>query len=117
MSTDSPIEFRIHRDGRGSTGVVWKFEEGEPAQVSSSSFDRSSKVRGQSPNSPRVASKWHVNITELNFYQGDRNDWQNLFLYHRSLEKNGYQRDVFSHRKDLGKNFLSFSLIPKHPTY
>ncbi|GBN13983.1 hypothetical protein AVEN_252671-1 [Araneus ventricosus] len=37
-----------------------------PAQVSSSSSDRGSKLRGPSQKSPRVASKWDVNITKLN---------------------------------------------------
>ncbi|GBN32414.1 hypothetical protein AVEN_169509-1 [Araneus ventricosus] len=50
---------------RPSAGVVWKFGEGIPAQVSSSSSDRSSKLRGSSQNSPRVASKRDVNITKL----------------------------------------------------
>ncbi|GBN36930.1 hypothetical protein AVEN_203311-1 [Araneus ventricosus] len=38
-------------------GVVRKFGGGEPAQVSSSSSDRGSKLRGPSQNSPRVAPK------------------------------------------------------------
>ncbi|GBO11827.1 hypothetical protein AVEN_224339-1 [Araneus ventricosus] len=46
--------------------VVLKFGEGVPAQVSSSSSDRGSKLRGPSQNSPRVASKRDVNITKLN---------------------------------------------------
>ncbi|GBM78500.1 hypothetical protein AVEN_266025-1 [Araneus ventricosus] len=37
---------------------------GVPSQVSSSSSDRGSKLRGPSPNSPRVASKRDVNITK-----------------------------------------------------
>ncbi|GBN63910.1 hypothetical protein AVEN_251594-1 [Araneus ventricosus] len=36
------------------------------AQVSSSSSDRGSKLRGSTQNSPRVASKRSVNITTLN---------------------------------------------------
>ncbi|GBM32619.1 hypothetical protein AVEN_8458-1 [Araneus ventricosus] len=36
-----------------------------PAQVSSSSSDRGSKLRGPSQNSLRVASNWDVNITKL----------------------------------------------------
>ncbi|GBM34624.1 hypothetical protein AVEN_212330-1 [Araneus ventricosus] len=43
-STDSPIGFRDQGDGRGKAGVVWKFREAMPAQVSSSSSDHSSKV-------------------------------------------------------------------------
>ncbi|GBM33001.1 hypothetical protein AVEN_263495-1 [Araneus ventricosus] len=35
-------------------------------QMSSSSSDRGSKLRGPSQNSPRVASKRDVNITKLN---------------------------------------------------
>ncbi|GBM73394.1 hypothetical protein AVEN_25053-1 [Araneus ventricosus] len=46
-------------------GPVGKFGEGVPAQVSSSSSDRDSKLRGPSQNSPRVASKRDVNITNL----------------------------------------------------
>ncbi|GBN30634.1 hypothetical protein AVEN_118870-1 [Araneus ventricosus] len=46
-----------------SVGVACKFGEGVPAQVSSSSSDRGSKLRGPSQNSPRVASKLDVNIT------------------------------------------------------
>ncbi|GBN94595.1 hypothetical protein AVEN_271156-1 [Araneus ventricosus] len=37
--------------------------EGVPAQVSSSSSDVGSKLRSQSLNSPRVSSKWDVNLT------------------------------------------------------
>ncbi|GBN00755.1 hypothetical protein AVEN_208743-1 [Araneus ventricosus] len=39
--------------------------EGVAAQISSSSSDRGSKLRGPSQNSPRAASKRHVNITKL----------------------------------------------------
>ncbi|GBM97121.1 hypothetical protein AVEN_30394-1 [Araneus ventricosus] len=42
---------------RPPVGVAWKFGEWVPAQVSSSSSDRDSKLRGPSQNSPRVASK------------------------------------------------------------
>ncbi|GBL97333.1 hypothetical protein AVEN_170458-1 [Araneus ventricosus] len=45
-------------------GVAWKFGDGVPAQASSSSSDRGSKLRGPSQNSPRVASKRDVNITK-----------------------------------------------------
>ncbi|GBM09798.1 hypothetical protein AVEN_234637-1 [Araneus ventricosus] len=51
---------------RPPVGVAWKFGEGVPAQVSSSSSDHGSKLRGPSQNSPRVASKWDVNITKPN---------------------------------------------------
>ncbi|GBN35974.1 hypothetical protein AVEN_22430-1 [Araneus ventricosus] len=44
-----------------------KFEEGVPAQVSSSSSDRGSNLRGPSQNSPRTVSKRDVNITKLSF--------------------------------------------------
>ncbi|GBO37929.1 hypothetical protein AVEN_105635-1 [Araneus ventricosus] len=44
-------------------GMARKFGEGVPAQVSSSSCDRGSKLRGPSLNSPRVASERDVNIT------------------------------------------------------
>ncbi|GBN18520.1 hypothetical protein AVEN_163572-1 [Araneus ventricosus] len=51
---------------RPPVGVTGKFGEGVPAQVSFSSSDRGSKLRGPSQNSPRVASKRDVNITKLN---------------------------------------------------
>ncbi|GBO43663.1 hypothetical protein AVEN_100496-1 [Araneus ventricosus] len=51
---------------RPPVGVVRKFGEGLPAQVSSSSFESVSKLRGPSINSPRVAWKRDVNITKLN---------------------------------------------------
>ncbi|GBO23734.1 hypothetical protein AVEN_12481-1 [Araneus ventricosus] len=41
-------------------GVVRKFGERAPAQVSSSSYDCGSKLRGASQNSPRVASNRDV---------------------------------------------------------
>ncbi|GBM76070.1 hypothetical protein AVEN_167490-1 [Araneus ventricosus] len=46
--------------------LAWRgnLERGVPAQVSSSSSDRGSKLRGPSQNSPRVASKRDVNITK-----------------------------------------------------
>ncbi|GBM34897.1 hypothetical protein AVEN_41448-1 [Araneus ventricosus] len=48
---------------RPPAGVARKFGEGMPAQVSSSSSDRGSKLRGPSLNSPRAASKRDFNIT------------------------------------------------------
>ncbi|GBM76813.1 hypothetical protein AVEN_122190-1 [Araneus ventricosus] len=48
---------------RPPVGVAWKFGQGVPAQVSSSSSDRNSKLRGPSLNSPCVASKRDVNLT------------------------------------------------------
>ncbi|GBN95834.1 hypothetical protein AVEN_268557-1 [Araneus ventricosus] len=45
--------------------LVWH-GEGVPAQVSSSSSDRGSKLLGPSQNSTRVASKWDVNKTKPN---------------------------------------------------
>ncbi|GBM61719.1 hypothetical protein AVEN_120568-1 [Araneus ventricosus] len=48
---------------RPPVGVARKFGEGVPAQVSSSSSDRGSKLRGPSLNIHRVASKRDVNIT------------------------------------------------------
>ncbi|GBN03506.1 hypothetical protein AVEN_116548-1 [Araneus ventricosus] len=51
---------------RPPVGVAWKFGEKVPAQVSSSSSDHGSKLRGPSQNSPRVDSEWDVNITKLN---------------------------------------------------
>ncbi|GBL95600.1 hypothetical protein AVEN_24811-1 [Araneus ventricosus] len=49
---------------RPPADVVRKFGEGVPAHVSSSSFDRGSKLSGPSPNSSRVASKRDINITK-----------------------------------------------------
>ncbi|GBM67268.1 hypothetical protein AVEN_190090-1 [Araneus ventricosus] len=43
-------------------GVARHFEEEVPAQMSSSSSDRGSKLRGPFLNSPRVASKRDVNL-------------------------------------------------------
>ncbi|GBM48310.1 hypothetical protein AVEN_266260-1 [Araneus ventricosus] len=54
------------RDQSPPAGMVRKFGEEMPAQVSSSSFDRSSKLRCTSQNSPRVALKREVNITKVN---------------------------------------------------
>ncbi|GBN73005.1 hypothetical protein AVEN_21295-1 [Araneus ventricosus] len=48
---------------RPPVGVARKFGEGVPAQVSSSSSDHGSKLRGPFLNSPRVASKRDVNLT------------------------------------------------------
>ncbi|GBM65392.1 hypothetical protein AVEN_232322-1 [Araneus ventricosus] len=50
---------------RPTAGVVRKFGEGMPVQMSSSSADLGSKLRGSSQNSPRVASKRDINITKL----------------------------------------------------
>nr|GBN69868.1 hypothetical protein AVEN_261974-1 [Araneus ventricosus]GBN69877.1 hypothetical protein AVEN_23279-1 [Araneus ventricosus]GBN69939.1 hypothetical protein AVEN_217920-1 [Araneus ventricosus] len=49
---------------RPPSGVVRKFREGVPAQISSASSDRSSKLRGPSQNRPRVASERDVNISK-----------------------------------------------------
>ncbi|GBN06566.1 hypothetical protein AVEN_9294-1 [Araneus ventricosus] len=62
-------------DKRPSFGVVRKFEEGVPAQVSSSSSDRGSKLESPSQIRPRVALKRDVNITKLNsIYAEFRNE-------------------------------------------
>ncbi|GBM18612.1 hypothetical protein AVEN_110279-1 [Araneus ventricosus] len=50
---------------RPNVGLAWNLGERVPSQVSSSSSDRRSKLRGPSQNSPRVASKRDVNITKL----------------------------------------------------
>ncbi|GBM56874.1 hypothetical protein AVEN_270441-1, partial [Araneus ventricosus] len=50
---------------RPPAGVARNFGEGVTAQVSFSSSDRGSKLRGPYLNSPRVASKRDVNITNL----------------------------------------------------
>ncbi|GBL92177.1 hypothetical protein AVEN_91518-1 [Araneus ventricosus] len=65
-----PAARQIIRSGQTSSrwcGVAWKFGEGVPAQVSSSSSDRGSKLRGSSQNSPHVASKRDVNITKPSY--------------------------------------------------
>ncbi|GBL78722.1 hypothetical protein AVEN_79155-1 [Araneus ventricosus] len=49
---------------RPPAGVAWKLGEGAPAQASSSSSDRGSKLRDPSQNSNRVASKRDVNKTK-----------------------------------------------------
>ncbi|GBM92588.1 hypothetical protein AVEN_176144-1 [Araneus ventricosus] len=49
---------------RPPASVERKFGEGVPAQVSSSSSDRDSELRGQSQNSPPDASKRDLNITQ-----------------------------------------------------
>ncbi|GBN54499.1 hypothetical protein AVEN_63405-1 [Araneus ventricosus] len=51
------------RVGEGSVDGRGSLERGVPAQVSSSTSDRSSKLRGPSLKSPRVASKRDVNLT------------------------------------------------------
>ncbi|GBN13246.1 hypothetical protein AVEN_101716-1 [Araneus ventricosus] len=48
-----------------SLSVVWKFGAEVSAQESSSSSDRGSKFRRPSQNSPRVASKRDVKITDI----------------------------------------------------
>ncbi|GBO16526.1 hypothetical protein AVEN_70928-1 [Araneus ventricosus] len=48
---------------RPPAAVVRKFGEGAPAQASSSSSDRGSKLRGSSLNNLPIASKRNVNIT------------------------------------------------------
>ncbi|GBN12644.1 hypothetical protein AVEN_58258-1 [Araneus ventricosus] len=55
--TQWPIALPLAR--RGS------WEKGAPAQVSSSSSDSASNLRGPAQISPRVASKRDVNITKL----------------------------------------------------
>ncbi|GBO08778.1 hypothetical protein AVEN_51152-1 [Araneus ventricosus] len=49
-------------------GVARKFGEGVPAQASSSSSDRGSKLRGPSQNSSRVASKRDIPKLNLLIY-------------------------------------------------
>ncbi|GBN42646.1 hypothetical protein AVEN_22607-1, partial [Araneus ventricosus] len=56
---------------RPPVSVVRKLGEGVPAQVSPSSFDSSSKLRGPSQNACRAASERSVHITELNCKQID----------------------------------------------
>ncbi|GBM80282.1 hypothetical protein AVEN_114741-1 [Araneus ventricosus] len=65
---------------RPPSGVVRKLVEGVPAQVSSSSSDRGSKLRGPSQNSSRAASKWDVNITKL---KQNSLSMEALELFHR----------------------------------
>ncbi|GBM76368.1 hypothetical protein AVEN_165972-1 [Araneus ventricosus] len=51
---------------RPPPSAVRKLDKGVPAQVSSSSSDRCSKLQSPSQNSPRVASKRDVNLSKLN---------------------------------------------------
>ncbi|GBL78800.1 hypothetical protein AVEN_65334-1 [Araneus ventricosus] len=74
----NPIPFKIRRvlgllhvksyvGVKGSpAGLLRKFREGVPAQASSSSSERGSKLRGPSQNSSSVASKRDVNVNKLN---------------------------------------------------
>ncbi|GBM71203.1 hypothetical protein AVEN_119927-1 [Araneus ventricosus] len=48
--------------------VLRKFGKRVPAQVSYSSSDSGSKLRGWFQNSPRVASKRDIDITKLNYH-------------------------------------------------
>ncbi|GBN66369.1 hypothetical protein AVEN_139314-1 [Araneus ventricosus] len=69
-STEEPLCKLVHVKSIGAkcppVGVAWKFGEGVPAQVSSSSSDCGSNLRGPSQNSSRVASKRDFNVTKLN---------------------------------------------------
>ncbi|GBL90957.1 hypothetical protein AVEN_203811-1, partial [Araneus ventricosus] len=65
---DSPCMGLLHAKSyvvtkRTPVGVARKFGGEVPAQASSLSSDRGSKLRGPSLNSPRVASKRDVNLT------------------------------------------------------
>ncbi|GFT68489.1 hypothetical protein TNCV_2204091 [Trichonephila clavipes] len=60
---------RIHEPKSPPVGVVWKLEEGFPTQVSSSSLDHDSKLRGPSPKALKELNKVQVGIT---FQDGDR---------------------------------------------
>ncbi|GBO38926.1 hypothetical protein AVEN_240257-1 [Araneus ventricosus] len=66
---------------RSSAGVVQKFGEEVPAQVSSSSSDRGSKLRGLSQNSSRVASKRDVNITKLIHKSSRIQNYSNIVFF------------------------------------
>ncbi|GBN56255.1 hypothetical protein AVEN_213548-1 [Araneus ventricosus] len=84
--------FSIPSKQRPLAGVVRKFEEVVPAQVSSSSSDRGSKLRGPSQNSPRVASKRDVNKTKLNqnqtqTFQAERRSLVMEFLFHSIMHR------------------------------
>ncbi|GBL82671.1 hypothetical protein AVEN_263740-1 [Araneus ventricosus] len=67
-SNEDPSCIGLHTNSYvgGQTSPLWcgSLEKGVPAQASSS--DRGSKLRGPSQNSPRVASKWDVNMAKLN---------------------------------------------------
>ncbi|GBM86837.1 hypothetical protein AVEN_225059-1 [Araneus ventricosus] len=62
-----PVARQIIRSGSNILPLVWcgSLERQVPARVSPSSSDHGLKLRGPSQNSPRVASKWDVNITKL----------------------------------------------------
>ncbi|GBN87362.1 hypothetical protein AVEN_50926-1 [Araneus ventricosus] len=60
MGPVAPQSYAVAK--RPPVGVAWKLGEGVPAQAAPSSSDRGLKLRGPSLNSPRVASKWDVNV-------------------------------------------------------
>ncbi|GFX06650.1 hypothetical protein TNCV_382461 [Trichonephila clavipes] len=70
----SPVPLKTHRVGqrctlnlsRADTSVGVVVSRGVPAQVSSTSLDHGSKLRGPSPKSPRVAEHCDVNIQSIN---------------------------------------------------
>ncbi|GBN44890.1 hypothetical protein AVEN_120461-1 [Araneus ventricosus] len=65
-------------------GAVRKLGEGVPFQVSSSSSDRSSKLRSPTLNIPRVAAKRAANLTQCVFKsscsQTDMHSFKNMFF-------------------------------------
>ncbi|GBM35253.1 hypothetical protein AVEN_45521-1 [Araneus ventricosus] len=64
-----------------------------PAQMSSSSSDCGSKLRGPSQNISRVASKWDDNMTKLNLC---RKSFRTQETYKTSLD---FQRTLFEHTR------------------
>ncbi|GBO09736.1 hypothetical protein AVEN_42379-1 [Araneus ventricosus] len=68
-STDSPIGFRVHKDPGKMAGVVRKFGEESPVQVSSTSSDRSSKFWGwlYLKAAPVFINKTHLENNSVSF--------------------------------------------------
>ncbi|GFV60134.1 uncharacterized protein TNCV_3886521 [Trichonephila clavipes] len=79
VTSSSPVPLKTRGVGqrcalnlsRAETSSRWcgvVVREGVPAQVSSTSLDHGSKLRGPSPKSPRVAEQCDVNIQSINRY-------------------------------------------------
>ncbi|GFY25114.1 uncharacterized protein TNCV_2693051 [Trichonephila clavipes] len=77
VTSSSPVPLKTRRVEQRCTLNVWRAEtssrwcgvvvrRGVPAQVSSTSLDHGSKIRGPSPKSLRVAEQCDVNIQSIN---------------------------------------------------
>ncbi|GBO19219.1 hypothetical protein AVEN_39917-1 [Araneus ventricosus] len=72
------------------------------ALVSSWSSDRSSKLRGSSLNSPRVASKRDVNITEKEYQRSHSGVWLTI-----AAPPKPYNRTT-NHRETIRRRHIGF---------